>query len=331
MARPTLKTHRKFLRLERALGSAIVARGVLELLWDACYESGEDYVGTSADIEHLVGWTGEPGALARALVEAGAPEGHGFLEPTAEGASTFRVHDLWHHAPDYVSNRRTREDERRVEKTCKQCGRPYSSADPRSEYCSGACRTGGWRDRRSGADRRVTDGDGQTSASPRSVTDRDEQRRLPGVTVTDRDSTRAPAPAPAHQKKSVSTETSSVPAQPAILEFPVTGPGSGTWPLTADKVAEWAALFPTLDVLAECRKALAWVRENPRNRKTASGMGRFLVGWFTRTIDRGGARLVGRQDGPHDQRPRGCRHQPACRDAVTCTAKSAAERKAIPA
>jgi hypothetical protein len=122
MARPGLTGHRKFRRLARALGSSIVARGALELLWEHCYESGDDYVGTSDDIEHAVGWTGERGMLTRALVEAGVPEGHGFLEPqgtlgdalTQRSAETgFRIHDLWHHAPDYVIKRRKRELERR--------------------------------------------------------------------------------------------------------------------------------------------------------------------------------------------------------------------------
>jgi hypothetical protein len=117
MARPTLTTHRKFRRLAQRLGSAIVARGVLELLWEACYESGDEYIGTADDLENLLGWTGERGFLALALVDAGLPEGHGFIEPLppAEGSTAMRyqVHDLWHHAPDYVTKRRQRELDRR--------------------------------------------------------------------------------------------------------------------------------------------------------------------------------------------------------------------------
>lgn len=113
MARPGLTGHRKFRRLARSLGSVLIARGALELLWESCYESGDDYVGTSEDIETLVGWNGEHGMLTRALVEAGAPEGQGFIEPASEsvdsGPISYRVHDLWHHAPDYVAKRRQRE------------------------------------------------------------------------------------------------------------------------------------------------------------------------------------------------------------------------------
>jgi hypothetical protein len=117
MARPGLTNHRKFRRLAKQLGSAVIARGVLELIWESCYESGDEYVGTAEDIDHLIGWTGEMGIVAAALVSAGQPEGHGFLEPvSADGAGgplRYRVHDLWHHAPDYVTKRRKREMERR--------------------------------------------------------------------------------------------------------------------------------------------------------------------------------------------------------------------------
>lgn len=117
MGRPGLSRNRKFPRLAKSLGSAIVARGVLELMWDACYENGDDYLGTAEDVEARIGWTGDSGVVVAALVNAGLPEGVGFIEarpPKVEGGPvTYRVHDFWHHAPDYVSKRRNREIERR--------------------------------------------------------------------------------------------------------------------------------------------------------------------------------------------------------------------------
>jgi hypothetical protein len=112
VARPGLSKHRKFRRLARALGDPLIARGALELLWEGCYENGDDYVGTAEDIEVMIGWQGESGELTRALVEAGHPEGYGFIDPMPDEAGravTYRVHDLWHHAPDYVAKRRKRE------------------------------------------------------------------------------------------------------------------------------------------------------------------------------------------------------------------------------
>ena len=76
----------------------------------------------------------------------------------------------------------------------------------------------------------------------------------------------------------------------SILEFETVGSGAKTWHLTADKLAHWELLFPDLDVLVSCKKARAWLIENPARRKTAKHMGTFLLGWLGRTQNRGGDR-----------------------------------------
>lgn len=88
-------------------------------------------------------------------------------------------------------------------------------------------------------------------------------------------------------EEEISSETESV-SEPALLTFTTVGK-SPTWVLTASRVAEWANLYPSLDVEAECRKALAWVVANPDRRKTTKGMPAFLVNWLNRAADRGGA------------------------------------------
>jgi hypothetical protein len=97
--------HRKFARLARLIGSEVLARGHLELLWEVAYENGDDLVGDAGDLEHLAKWTGEAGILASALVESG------FIDLDGD---RYRVHDLWDHAPDYVRKRRQRETERQT-------------------------------------------------------------------------------------------------------------------------------------------------------------------------------------------------------------------------
>jgi hypothetical protein len=251
MARPGLTTHRKFRRLVRALGSPALARGYLELLWDSCYEAGVDYVGTAADIEQAVGWAGEPGLLARALVDAGAPEGDGFIEPAPGVDGGYRVHDLWHHAPDYVAKRRKRELDRQ------------GKSDP-------------------GVRRPAPNGDG-----------RDEIAEC----LSEDGRTPSPSPSPSHSPEvheESSTATSAAPpasrgpleVRDPFLTFPTIGPDR-EWVLTETQVAEWAELYPGLDVKAEARKALAWVGATPGRRKTAKGMSRFLVGWLSRAVDSG--------------------------------------------
>lgn len=260
MARPGLTGHRKFKRLTKALDSAIVARGVLELLWDHCYESGDDYVGTGEDIEAIVGWAGDSGALTRALANAGAP-GSGFIDPVPEpdsvpGAASavrFRVHDLWHHAPDYVRKRRERELKRLLK------------LDPASA------------DRRAG-DRRTAPNGSQRSEFSEILDWQDGDGRTPSP---------SPSPSPSPGKiKSVSSEPLAA-SEPAVLVFPTIGPEGAEWRLTETQLAEWRELFPGHDVLADARQALAWVRANQGNRKTASGMPRFLVKWFTRSVNSG--------------------------------------------
>lgn len=251
MARPGLTGHRKFRRLSQALGSRIVARGVLELLWEPSYETGDDYVGTADDIEALVGWTGERGVLTRALLEAGAPEGYGFIEPVApETGSTspscYRIHDLWHHAPEYVKKRRERELDR-MEKQAPDRNR-----------------------------RRSADSGGHFDRSP---------DRLPGL---DRTLAPAPAPAPAPDVGAeVASDSALSTPGPIFLEFPITGEGGPSWRLREPQVVEWEKRFPNLDVRQASRNALAWLEANPRKRKTRRGMLQFLANWFIGDVDRG--------------------------------------------
>jgi hypothetical protein len=86
----------------------------------------------------------------------------------------------------------------------------------------------------------------------------------------------------ARRARAVRTE-----AMPPVMTFPCDGKIS-TWDLTRDKIMEWAQSFPSVEVEAECRKALQWIRDNSTRRKTAKGMTRFLYGWIERSNNRGG-------------------------------------------
>lgn len=291
LARPGLTGHRKFRRLVRALGSPIIARGALELLWDSCYEAGEDYVGTSDDVEYAVGWTGERGVLTRALVEAGAPEGQGFLEPVPDvvGEPAFRVHDLWHHAPDYVAKRRQREMARQERSIPVRRSAPF--------------------------------GDG----SVKYLISQSESVHTPSPS-------HSPSPSP---KKDTSAEPAAVGASECLvepfLEFPVVGdPDHTTWLLSEAQCAEWAAVYPGLDVYAQMRKALSWVKASPTRRKTARGMAKFLNGWLTRAVDRGGLRredVPSRAYRPEAGSGRTCPHAPRCQSFTACRDRMLAEAK----
>ena len=89
------------------------------------------------------------------------------------------------------------------------------------------------------------------------------------------------------EKISPETETGeTTPCEPALLTFPCDG-SPDSWPLVESQVAEWRTLFPSLDIMAQCRAALAWVLASPERKKTARGMRKYLVGWFNRNQNRG--------------------------------------------
>lgn len=82
--------------------------------------------------------------------------------------------------------------------------------------------------------------------------------------------------------------TSGEPDEPPILTYSTVGNGPPMWGLTASQVRKWAALYPGLNVMNECRKALAWLDSQPSRRKTARGMPRFLVGWLNKATNSSG-------------------------------------------
>lgn len=88
------------------------------------------------------------------------------------------------------------------------------------------------------------------------------------------------------EDQEISFEPQAAP-KPAVLTFPIVGSSTTTtWPLTQDQFDAWVVLYPNLDILSECRKALAWVSAHSERRKTVRGMPKFLVGWLSRATDR---------------------------------------------
>ena len=109
------------------------------------------------------------------------------------------------------------------------------------------------------------------------------------TTPSHRDITQAEADS--RDQKKIDQERKTAPrsttSTPTILTFPTVG-ASPSWPLSQKHIESWGEAYPALDVLGECRRALAWVQAKPDRRKTAKGMPAFLVNWFNRSTDRGG-------------------------------------------
>ena len=53
-----------------------------------------------------------------------------------------------------------------------------------------------------------------------------------------------------------------------------------------DKIDNWSKAFPAVDVEHELRKMLTWLDSNPKKKKTARGINRFINGWLSRAQDR---------------------------------------------
>lgn len=180
MARPGLHNHPKFRRLVQLLSEPVPhVHGYLECIWLVSYENGDPFIGDQTDIELAAQWAGEPGKLCRALLTCGGGHRAGFIEPAEGSADAYQIHDLHHHAPEYVSRRKSKEEERRKKKVCAQCSAFFHSTETHAKFCSSACRSANFRSENA-------TGNGQK----RSETE-------PSVRVTERNAPPAPAPAPA--------------------------------------------------------------------------------------------------------------------------------------
>lgn len=74
------------------------------------------------------------------------------------------------------------------------------------------------------------------------------------------------------------------PATP-FLVFPAIGTGAQEWVLTLEHMRQLQAVYPTLDVAAEMRKAQAKIATGAVNRKTAKGYPRFVASWLDRSAN----------------------------------------------
>ncbi len=64
------------------------------------------------------------------------------------------------------------------------------------------------------------------------------------------------------------------------LEWPLRD--GGMWAPTEDLVVSWINAYPSIDVLAECHKSIAWCKSNKPKQKTAAGMPKHVNEWLGR-------------------------------------------------
>ncbi|WP_446744276.1 hypothetical protein [Silvibacterium acidisoli] len=56
--------------------------------------------------------------------------------------------------------------------------------------------------------------------------------------------------------------------------------------ITVDDLVQWRGFYPALDIDQQFRSMKSWLISNPKNRKTRSGMTRFIDNWLRREQDR---------------------------------------------
>lgn len=75
-------------------------------------------------------------------------------------------------------------------------------------------------------------------------------------------------------------------SEPAVIALPA-NTGEEV-PITAVQAAEWQGLYPAVDVMQQLRQMRGWLLSNPKKRKTAGGMPRFVNAWLAKEQNRGG-------------------------------------------
>lgn len=78
----------------------------------------------------------------------------------------------------------------------------------------------------------------------------------------------------------------------AILVFPCDGDRK-SWNLFPSQRDRFKELYPSLDIMAEMRAALAWVEADATRRKTFNDMKKYLTNWLTRSQNDGRRKPAG--------------------------------------
>lgn len=73
-------------------------------------------------------------------------------------------------------------------------------------------------------------------------------------------------------------------SSPKFIDIPLIDKTNYT--IYEDDVANWQQLYPAVDVKQEFRKMVGWCQSNPKNRKTKSGINRFINNWLSRQQDK---------------------------------------------
>lgn len=83
----------------------------------------------------------------------------------------------------------------------------------------------------------------------------------------------------------ICSEQANASSEPPVITLTLNN--KNEYPITQKYLAEMQELYPAVDVLGELKKMRAWCINNPRRRKTAQGITKFINAWLSREQDSG--------------------------------------------
>jgi len=81
-------------------------------------------------------------------------------------------------------------------------------------------------------------------------------------------------------KKPIEESVQAPPSQDVVETLPLIS--NKEHYITKDELAIYAEAYPAIDPLAEIKRAKAWLIANPKNKKTSSGIKRFINTWLSK-------------------------------------------------
>lgn len=102
------------------------------------------------------------------------------------------------------------------------------------------------------------------------------------------DGTRPAHAGPERRPLSAGVPSTPRPDDPEFIRLPLNDGAEFT--VTESQIAEFETLYPAVNVRQALRNQRGWLLSDPRRRKTARGIRKFITGWLAKDQDRGGNR-----------------------------------------
>lgn len=88
--------------------------------------------------------------------------------------------------------------------------------------------------------------------------------------------------------QSESNNSTELPSAPPVLTLTLND--GSEYGVSQSDIDEWQEAFPNVDVTQQLHAMKLWCRDNPKKRKTKTGIRRFVTNWLDREQNRGGSR-----------------------------------------